>query len=324
MLRLTVYHPQATKTEKHKIGKFPFRIGRSLENDLVLDDPFISAQHAEIVQDGPSIFVRDCASTNGIICNGKKADNISVGGNSTEFSLGSYKFYLTSGPDPLEDTLIHEFQFRSKNRTRFELMVSYLLGGAALFCVVWLENYTAADIGKAKELFSRFVGVALWTLGIAALLSVFFKIQSGRYHLLKVAPLVCLGVALLSVVGFICDAFFYNAGLGWTGWTSLYLLYGLWFVIFFYPIGRIVFAHLSRRTLIRRILYADILLVFIGAFFVWTIWLDSGQTSRSYIGYPIVSSSFYAHDMSQVVDDIRKSAKKVDKTRAETLKRFGR
>ncbi len=51
----------------------PFVIGRSRECDLVLDDPNVSRQHAELRRDGDGWAVHDLGSTNGIKLNGQRS-----------------------------------------------------------------------------------------------------------------------------------------------------------------------------------------------------------------------------------------------------------
>jgi hypothetical protein len=48
------------------------RIGRSRENQIVLDDPSVSRLHATIIVNGNSYFVRDNGSTNGTFINGRR------------------------------------------------------------------------------------------------------------------------------------------------------------------------------------------------------------------------------------------------------------
>jgi hypothetical protein len=50
-----------------------FVIGRSRECDLVIDDPNVSRQHAELRQEGGSWSVHDLGSTNGIKLNGHRS-----------------------------------------------------------------------------------------------------------------------------------------------------------------------------------------------------------------------------------------------------------
>jgi len=48
----------------------PLSIGRRTGSDVWIDDPFLSANHAEIIEDGGEWWIRDTASTNGTVLNG--------------------------------------------------------------------------------------------------------------------------------------------------------------------------------------------------------------------------------------------------------------
>lgn len=50
------------------------RIGRALDNDIVLPDPSVSRRHAEIRRHGAGWLVRDLGSTNGVVVNQQRAE----------------------------------------------------------------------------------------------------------------------------------------------------------------------------------------------------------------------------------------------------------
>ena len=56
------------------IRKKRINIGRHRDNDLRIDDPLISRQHAQILQQGRTIYLRDLNSTNGTYVNSKRVD----------------------------------------------------------------------------------------------------------------------------------------------------------------------------------------------------------------------------------------------------------
>ena len=56
------------------IRKKRINIGRHRDNDLRIDDPLISRQHAQILQQGRTIYLRDLNSTNGTFVNNKRVD----------------------------------------------------------------------------------------------------------------------------------------------------------------------------------------------------------------------------------------------------------
>lgn len=47
-------------------------IGRALENDIVLEDEWVSASHATIRREGKAFFLFDLASRNGTYLNGER------------------------------------------------------------------------------------------------------------------------------------------------------------------------------------------------------------------------------------------------------------
>ncbi len=65
--------------ERHRFEALPIRIGRSYNNDLILDDPYIAAHHAiiEMAEDG-DLQIRDLNSENGLVVNGKKQSQITL------------------------------------------------------------------------------------------------------------------------------------------------------------------------------------------------------------------------------------------------------
>lgn len=56
------------------IRKKRINIGRHRDNDLRIDDPLISRQHAQILQQGRTTYLRDLNSTNGTFVDGKRVD----------------------------------------------------------------------------------------------------------------------------------------------------------------------------------------------------------------------------------------------------------
>jgi pSer/pThr/pTyr-binding forkhead associated (FHA) protein len=52
--------------ERHQVKRFPFTIGRGYDNDIILDDPYISPQHLVLDGDGENTpRLKDLNSTNG-------------------------------------------------------------------------------------------------------------------------------------------------------------------------------------------------------------------------------------------------------------------
>ena len=79
--------------DRRLLGDQPFRMGRMPENDLVIADPNVSRQHAEVRPVGTTFVLVDLGSTNGTKVNGasvsqhtlRTGDNISVGATTIRF-----------------------------------------------------------------------------------------------------------------------------------------------------------------------------------------------------------------------------------------------
>lgn len=67
-----VYTAQDGERRVYDLGGPAFRVGRLEENDLTLDNPYISRVHAEIAFDGASHTLRDFESTSGTFVNDNK------------------------------------------------------------------------------------------------------------------------------------------------------------------------------------------------------------------------------------------------------------
>ena len=59
------------ETHTVQLGDSTLRIGRHEDNDLVLDNAYLSRYHAEILSDGSRILIRDLGSTSGTFINGE-------------------------------------------------------------------------------------------------------------------------------------------------------------------------------------------------------------------------------------------------------------
>jgi type II secretory pathway predicted ATPase ExeA len=76
------------------IRKKRITIGRHKENDLRIDDPLISRQHAQIIQQGRTTYFRDLNSTNGSFLNNKRID-IAPLEEGTIIQVGNYMLTYT-------------------------------------------------------------------------------------------------------------------------------------------------------------------------------------------------------------------------------------
>jgi len=81
------------KGEVYPLLSFPFRIGRTVDNDIVFEDPRVSRHHSEIFLSNGEHIIKDLNSQNGTWLNGAKinsanmrpGDTIIIGGNTLLF-----------------------------------------------------------------------------------------------------------------------------------------------------------------------------------------------------------------------------------------------
>ncbi|HJQ67888.1 MAG TPA: HD domain-containing phosphohydrolase [Blastocatellia bacterium] len=108
-----VYTTQDGERHVYDLDGPTFRVGRLEENDLTLDNPYISRVHAEIAFDGARHTIRDFQSTSGTFVNDhqiterllKDGDRIRFGrGHGVEFVFHS-NLPAAAGGKELEDTL---------------------------------------------------------------------------------------------------------------------------------------------------------------------------------------------------------------------------
>ena len=52
----------------------PVVIGRSPSSDIVIDEPYVSSNHARLTLQGPALVLEDLGSTNGTLVNGRVID----------------------------------------------------------------------------------------------------------------------------------------------------------------------------------------------------------------------------------------------------------
>ena len=69
-------------------------LGRDVNNAIVLDDPFASAEHAVLTYRGRGWFLEDLDSTNGSFINGQPIDGVAALSYGDEVQIGQVRFRL--------------------------------------------------------------------------------------------------------------------------------------------------------------------------------------------------------------------------------------
>ncbi|MET0268734.1 MAG: FHA domain-containing protein [Duganella sp.] len=99
---------------RHKAAALPIRIGRSYDNDVILDDAHSAAEHAIVeAGDDDSLLLRDLGSRNGTYVRGKRATTVELKGH-TVVRLGHTRLRIRAAdfpvPAEIADTTMHGWE----------------------------------------------------------------------------------------------------------------------------------------------------------------------------------------------------------------------
>lgn len=94
--------------ERHKLHKFPVRIGRSYRNDIIIDDHYISPEHVEILLDGDGhVLINDLKSENGVYTlHPLKRHDVLIAEDNMRIRIGHTEMRIRSEKFPIDATII--------------------------------------------------------------------------------------------------------------------------------------------------------------------------------------------------------------------------
>ncbi|MCI0527224.1 MAG: FHA domain-containing protein, partial [Nitrospira sp.] len=96
--QLILITPQGA-VQKIIIHKGIFTIGRSKENDLMLDDALVSRMHATLRQEGTDFVLEDEKSRNGVFVNGKTISRVKLS-DGDKIQIGGFKLQFLFSDSP--------------------------------------------------------------------------------------------------------------------------------------------------------------------------------------------------------------------------------
>src|SRR5688572_24239034 len=147
-----------------RLDALPVRIGRGLDNDIILDDPYVDAQHAQITYGmSGEVIVEDLASTNGVAL-GRGRERVTTVGvlPGMELRVGRTVLRFRDSAEPVAPTLLDAPRasragpaWAANPGAQLALAVVAL---AWMWMYFWLESYEQA---AASDTFTQVLGIAV-------------------------------------------------------------------------------------------------------------------------------------------------------------------
>lgn len=223
---------------RHRLERFPVMVGRGYTNDIILDDPKVSASHLRIerTEEG-KLVLRDVGSQNGTfrvepwarLAELELSDDarVAVGDTVLRFRGRAYK---------AEDTLVTSMQLAPRRRLferpfAFPAMLAVAVGTFLFY--EYQTNYQKTDWGMlalavVAPVFATFVWAGLW--------SVANKVARRQFHFGAHGTIGSLGLLGLLTLPLLLGLAKYSLSLGpWVRWLNLLAFLGwMGFVLFWH------------------------------------------------------------------------------------------
>lgn len=234
----------------HLVEDFPCIIGRSLKCEVRIDEPTVSARHAELRQDSEGYVLVDLGSTNGITRDNERLTEVRIKTNETVF-IGDVKVDLMTEEElpktkvnrlpkePLLGTARHEIP-----RVLGTVILTYLgiclVPASDHYKQYWPPERPYEILGSALFLWALILGVAF-------VISLFCKLNSKRFHFRQILALMA-GTFVFArfFLQFAPTLIFNLHNFAPAGWL-LHLGYGALAFHFFYVLQRYAFHHWGQR-----------------------------------------------------------------------------
>ena len=183
--------------ERHKLDQFPIRIGRAYDNDVILDDPYVSPHHLELLQDGNGhVLMTDLNSENGLFSLHPLArhDVLSIEDNQ-RVRVGHTDIRVRSTEFPIRETVIDHVrpsQVHLLFTNMVMLPVFWLLTAAVFLGFYYLQSYREVTFNSlVSQILPLFIFIFAWSCAW----SVVSKIVTHKFYFSYHAILTALVMA---------------------------------------------------------------------------------------------------------------------------------
>jgi hypothetical protein len=155
--------------ERHKLEHFPVRIGRGYHNDIIVDDPYISPSHIELLVDGNGhILASDLKSENGLFSLHPlvRHEVLTVEENQ-RIRIGHTDIRLRSSEFPIRDTFIDRVrpsQVHLLFTNMIMLPVFWLLTAGLFLFYYYEQSYRAISFTHLiSQILPLFIFIFVWS-----------------------------------------------------------------------------------------------------------------------------------------------------------------
>lgn len=277
------------------IEKFPVTVGRGFDNDVILNDPYVSPQHLRIEYDDKGFSVIDIDSENGFIVNGTQQHGSCIRIRSGDIlCLGQTEVSVYVPEHPVASTVqlqkinpVFSWLSRSSN-----ILLIFFLALAFVLCWAYLEIWTE-EIGQALVGAGAVTSViiVLWS----AIWSVTGRLARHKAHFSSHIAMACLYMIAGTLSWYVES---YVDFLTNENWVSILTTYGINFILLtVLLIGSLTLVTRMNRR--RRIVSA----VFFSAGVISGVFAISLVSAKSFNQQPIYPSTLKPYLSQLVVAD---------------------
>lgn len=155
--------------ERHKLDRFPVRVGRSYDNDIILDDPYVSPSHIEVLLDGNGhVLITDLKSENGLFSLHPllRHEVLSVEENQ-RIRIGHTDIRLRSRNFPVRETFIDRVrpsQLHLLVTNMVMLPVFWLLTAGLFLAYYYQQSYRDVTFNNlVSQVLPLFIFILIWS-----------------------------------------------------------------------------------------------------------------------------------------------------------------
>ncbi|WP_257446465.1 FHA domain-containing protein [Archangium lipolyticum] len=224
---------------RHRLERFPVTVGRGYANDVVLDDPKVSASHLRIerTEDG-KLVVRDVGSRNGTFRVEPWAQLAElVLADDARVAVGDTVLRFRSRAHKVEDTRVTAIPAAPRGRVferPFAFPAMLALTVAAFLLQEYLSSYQKTDWGSMTLAVLVPVVVAFFWAGIWSVAS---KVARRQFHFGAHGTIASLGLLGALAIPLLLGAVVYSLALGtWVRWLYLLGYLGWMGCVFFWHV----------------------------------------------------------------------------------------